>query len=241
MDASLKMKEGQLVSAYHETMPAEAMLPDEAPDMTVSELHAWAVLLLREALITVFGDSALVLSEIFLRVPSDGPRGADQVSPDLLVVPGARIGKRTVYRVPEEPVPSVTVEILSEANRYGQGRADLEHKRYLLGRVGVPTHIEIDPEAGTVVVWRNTGSRLVPSGPVQDSYDGPELGGIRLALMPGGMRVWLPDGREYLGAAAETVRADTQAARADRLEAQADYYLRLLQEHGIQPDDPDHT
>ncbi|MGH9056296.1 MAG: hypothetical protein ACRDYY_10630 [Acidimicrobiales bacterium] len=225
-------------------------LPDEAEDMTVSELHAFVVNQLVDALRTIFGDAALVLAEIFLRVTEPGGGGASQVSPDLLIIPGGRRGARKVYHVPAEPVPHVTVEVLSAANYETDGRAQLEQKRDLLGRVGVPTHIEIDPERGYVTVWANTGRALAVTGPPDSRYEGPALGGLRLELEPGEVRMWMPGGREYLGASAESARADAASARADaaaeRAEAEsaradaaaerADRLAEVLRRHGIAPD-----
>ncbi|MGH9114761.1 MAG: hypothetical protein ACRDWW_02930 [Acidimicrobiales bacterium] len=208
-------------------MVSATTLPDEAVDMTVSELHAFVLHRLVGALRTIFGDGALVLSEIFLRVT--GPGGAEQVSPDLLIIPGAKRGARKVYHVPAEPVPEVTVEILSAANYEADGRARLEQKRDLLGRIGVPTHIEIDRERGYVTVWANTGTALAVTGPPDNRYAGPALGGLRLEAEPGEVRMWMPTGR--LGASAESARADAEAARADRLAEM------ILRRHGIDPEE----
>lgn len=203
-------------------MPVWATLPDEAVDVTVSELHAWALGRLGDAWRTLLGDSALVLQEIFVRVGGDDVATGEQVSPDLLIVPGGKPGRRRVYRVPDEPVPAVTVEILSSANYTGDGKRALVHTRDLLGRIGVPCHLEIDPERGIVTVWENDGAALVLTGPPEDHYDGPALGGLRIGVQPGEMRLWMPGGREYLDAAAETARAER--------------YLELLRRQGIDPD-----
>ncbi|MGH9066751.1 MAG: Uma2 family endonuclease [Acidimicrobiales bacterium] len=231
-------------------MATRVTLPDEAEDMTVSELHQLVLNRLVDALRTVFGSSALVLSEIFLRVHESDPVRADQVSPDVLIIPGARVAHRTVYRVPDEPVPDVTVEVMSRANYEAEGRAQLEHKRELLGRIGVPTHIEIDPDRGFVTVWRNNGGALGLTGPPDDRYDGPALGGLRIELSPGEVLLWMPTGREYLDAAAETARAaaettradaeqaraDAEQARADAATARAERLAALVRRHGIDLD-----
>jgi Uma2 family endonuclease len=210
-------------------MAIKATLPDEAVDVTVSELHEAAVSRLVDALRVIFAGKALVLSEIFLRVGSDDAATGEQVSADLMIISGAQRGTRNVYRVPDEPVPAVTVEILSSANYEEEGRALLEKKRDLLGRIGVPTHIEIDPERGFVTVWENHETALTVTGPPDDHYDSPALCGLRLGLQPAEMRLWMPDGREYLDAAAETARADAANARAER-------YREILRSQGVDPD-----
>lgn len=205
------------MALYDWVMVTRTALPDEAVDMTTSELHELVLSRLVDVLRYLFGDTALVLSDIFVRVDE-----ADQVYPDVLIVPSARPGARTVYRIPPEPVPAVTVEVLSSANYKADGRAELEHKRALLGRIGVATHVEIDPERGFITTWRNTGTELVV-GPPSDSYEGPALGGLRIeAVEPGNVRLVLPDGREFVDARAEMARADAEAARADAEKARAD-------------------
>jgi len=92
-----------------------------------------------------------------------------------LILPGAHPGTRTVYRVPAEPAPTVTIEVLSAANHQGDGRADLIHKRALFGRIGVRTHIEIDPKGGRVTAWVCDGSALVAGTPTT-RFDSEALG-----------------------------------------------------------------
>lgn len=232
------------MAAYYGVVALEATLPDEAVDVTVNPMHYWVLHRLFSAFVTVFGDRAVVLADVFLRVRGPGPGEAEQRSPDFLIAPGAPAhDPNRVYLVPDEPVPAVTGEILSPANYYGQGRRELEAKRELFGRIGVATHIEIDPAAGTVRVWENRGGTLEPAGPATDAYDGPALGGLRLTLDPGQVHIWLPDGREYQGAPAETARAASETARADAATAQAaaeaqraERYRDLLLRQGIDPD-----
>lgn len=196
---------------YDGAMVSRAILPDEADDMTVSELHEYVLGRLVDVLRYLFGETALVLSDIFVRVDE-----VEQVAPDLLIVPSARRGRRAVYRIPHEPVPAVTLEVVSSANYEADGRRQLEHKRALLGRIGVPTHIEVDPERGIVTTWENTGHELVV-GPPDTRYEGAALAGLRIVLEPGEVRLWLPDGREFVDAATEMARADATADRAERL------------------------
>jgi hypothetical protein len=205
--------------------------------MTVTELHSSVVIRLYTALRHLLAGRALVLVEIFLRVHE-----TEQVSPDVLIVPGAEPGTRTVYRVPDEPVPDVTMEVLSPANHVGEGRRQLESKRELLGRIGVPLHIELDPDRGVLTTWHNVGSRLVADPPT-DRYDGDGLGGLRIVLAPGHVTLRLPDGREFLDGPAEMARADEATRRATEATRRATDATRragrlaeALRTAGIDPD-----
>lgn len=149
------------MATYHVAMAEEAVgtqLVDEAVDVTTSELHARVVWRLRAALSHALRGRAGVLTGIFLRVDE-----REQVSPDVLVAPGVTPGTRSVYAVPPEPVPSVTIEVLSPANATPRGRAELEAKRSLFARIGVPLHVEIDPDNGFVAVWELVDGATSPA------------------------------------------------------------------------------
>jgi Uma2 family endonuclease len=194
---------------YDGSMATQVDLPDEAPDVTASELHVAVLRRLAGVLCYLFRDQALVLNDVFVRV-----NGAEQVSPDVMIVHGAEPGTRTVYRIPPEPVPDVTIEVLSTVNRQGEGRRLLEQKRRLLGVIGVPLHIELDPERGLLAIWHNVRGQLVPDPPT-DRYDGEELGGLRIDLTPGEVELRLPDGRTFTDVGDEIDRANREARRAD--------------------------
>jgi hypothetical protein len=200
-----------------------APLPDEAPDVTVTELHARVVMRLAAALGYALAGQAAVLTDIFVRAETD------QAAPDLLIAPGVAPGRRTVYRLSEDPVPAVTIEVLSPTNRRGEGRVLLERKHAFFSRIGVPRHYEIDPDRGGITTWTRRGGTLVQVAS-SDSLTGPDLGGVRITTpAPGEVRVFTPDGREVLDPADELARAEEQRRRADRL---ADR-LRSL---GVDPD-----
>jgi hypothetical protein len=201
---------------YDEVMAPPVDLPIEAPDVTANELHVRVLHRLSGVLQVLFRDKALVLGDIFVRVD-----GIEQASPDVLIVHGPEPGDRPVYHVPPEPVPDVTLEVLSPANRLGKGRRLLQQKRELFGRIGVPLHIELDPKRGFLTIWRNVGGTLVAEAPV-DRFDGDELGGLRIELAPGDVRLVRPDGREFTDVADEIDRADREERRADREKRRAD-------------------
>jgi Uma2 family endonuclease len=225
---------------YADVVATRTALPDEAPDLTGSELHHRVLARLVAVLELLVGDRTLVLSDIFLRVRAeDGSE--EQVSPDVALVPGARPGTRTVYRVPDEPVPTLTVEVLSPANHRSDGARILADKRSLFGRIGVATHIEIDPDRGTVTTWLHNGTELEEGEPAT-SCEHLALGGLRIETSPGVVRLFLQGRREFLDTAteiaraeAERARAEAESARADTERARAERLARALRDAGIDP------
>jgi hypothetical protein len=101
----------------------------------------------------------------------------------------------------------------------------LKQKRELFGRIGVPLHIELDPKRGFLTIWRNVGGTLVAEAPV-DRFDGDELGGLRIEVAPGDVRLVRPDGREFTDVADEIDRADREERRADLEDRRADLEAR---------------
>jgi hypothetical protein len=103
---------------------------------------------------------------------------------------------------------------LSPANHRSDGAMVLAEKRALFGRIGVPTHIEIDPDRGQITTWVHNGTEL-EEGDVTTHCGHPGLGGLRIAVSPGQVRLFLPDGREFVDAQTEMARAEhlSQALR----------------------------
>lgn len=192
---------------YDGIMVTQTTLPDEAVDMTGSELHELLRVRLFDVLRFIFGDRALVLSDVFLRVRGDAGTGDEQFGPDVFIVPGAQAGTRTVYLVPDEPVPTVTIEVLSPANHRSDGAMVLAEKRALFGRIGVPTHIEIDPDRGQITTWVHNGTELEEGDATTSCCEHPGLEGLRIEASPGQVRLFLPDGREFIDAQTEMTRA----------------------------------
>jgi hypothetical protein len=196
-----------------------------------------------DALDIVFEDTTLVLPDVFVRV-----NDVRQVAPDLTIVHATPSPGRSAYRIPPNPVPHATIEVLSAINDTAFGRRKLEEKRELLGAIGVPVHIEIDEDRGIVTVWRNVDGEL-RSGPPATRYDGDDLGGLRIDLSPGQVTLRLPDGRPFTDASAEFARADREAdlrnraderaeresERAERASERADRLAEALREAGIDP------
>ncbi len=135
----------------------------------------------------------------------------------MFVVPGIEAGKRRVYAVPHEPVPSVTLEVLSTSNRTSEGRAELEAKRSLFARIGVPLHLEVDPDEGFIAVWELRDGALTRTE-LCTTYTSDAIGRVRLETpAPGVLHVLLPNGREVLDAGEELARAERLAAKLREL------------------------
>ena len=208
------------MAIYPEHMAEEATgteLVDEAPDMTATEEHVRVVARLRAALSHALLGRAGVFGEIFLRV-----HGREQVSADLFTVPGVTTGDRRVYAVPAEPVPSCTIEVLSTSNRSRRGRAELEAKRSLFARIGVPLHLEVDADEGFIAVWELRDGALVRTD-LRTTYTSDAIGGTRLETpAPGVLHVFLPNGHDVLDGGDELARAERESARAERESARAE-------------------
>lgn len=223
------------MATYHEVVPEEAVgtqLVDEAVDMTATEVHVRVVARLRTALTYALRGRAGVFGEIFLRVD-----GREQVSADLFAVPGVTTGERTVYAVPAEPVPAVTVEVLSTSNRSRRGRAEVEAKRSLFARIGVPLHLEVDADEGFIAVWELRGDALVRTD-LCTTYTSDAIGGTRLETpAPGVLHIILPNGHDVLDVGEELARAERESARADHESARAERLAARLRELGVDPEE----
>lgn len=220
---------------YHDVVAEDAagtQLVDEAPDPTATELHNLVVIRLFVALSYALRDQAGVFSDIFLRVDD-----REQVAADVFVVPGVARGRRRVYAVPREPVPSVTIEVLSTANRTSRGRAEFEAKRALFARIGVPLHLEIDPDDGYIAVWELRDGAFARTD-LCTVFTSDAVGGVRIETpAPGDLHVLLPDGHEVLDGDEELARAEWEAARAEREAARAERLAAKLRALGIDPEE----
>lgn len=87
--------------------------------------------------------------------------GREQVPADVFTVPGVAPGDRRAYALPAEPVPACTIEVLSTSIMSRRDRAEFEAKRSRFGRIGVPLHLEVDPDEGFIAVWELRDGLLV--------------------------------------------------------------------------------
>ena len=198
-----------------------AMLSDEdvwleAPDVTASEEHQALAFTLEAAIKAIVPQPCAVIGATFLVAPGHAP-----VSADLLVAFGVENGKRPSWRLPGDPVPDVTIEIVSPSNRTGEGRRLVARKRVVYGRIGVPEHLELDPNEGTIDVWVSRDGELVRVATGLRRYLSTRLYGLVIeADAAGDLIVIGPDGVPFptpaealanLRAAQEALTQQTEA------------------------------
>lgn len=200
----------------------EPELPVEEDDVSATEPHNELVDRIKFGLRHRLANT-LVLGDIFVR------EGRKQASPDVFTVPGAAPGARRVYRLEDEPLPEVTIEVISEVNKHDrEAIAELHRKRRLLGEIGIVEHIELDPIDGVIIVYgANEGGLDVVA--VGREYVSERLAGTRFVVDAScneGIRVFGADGVEFDEPAAAMGRADAAQERIRTLE-------QLLAEHGV--------
>ena len=206
----------------------DADLPIEEEDISATEPHNELVDRIKFGLRHRLAGT-LVLGDIFVR------EGRKQASPDVFTARGARPGARSVYRLADDPLPEVTIEVLSDVNKRDKdGIAQLHRKRRMLGELGIGEHIELDPIDGVVVVYEAIDGVLeVKMAGLQ--YTSERLGGTRFVVdleTFEGFRVFGADGVEFeppqdamaRADAAQTV-ADAALLRADAAQTVADAAL----------------
>ena len=191
----------------------------EEHDMTGNEAHNALGFWFGPAIASVLPEPSVVIWDIFMLEPGDTP-----VATDLLVSLRATPANRPSWRLDRDPVPDVTIEILSPSNRTGDGFAKLERKRQFFGKIGVPEHIELDPEAATIDVWVSRGNELVRVATNLRSFISTRLYGVVFEAGPdGGLQLRQPDGeifplpidayRQLRASQTELLRSQAEIAR----------------------------
>ena len=150
---------------------------------------------------------------------------ADAVAPDVLVAFGVRDGDRLWYKVWEEgKVPDFVLEVASGSS----ARRDLEGKRKLYERLGVPEYCMYDPRGGLqrprLRLLRLAGGTY-RSASGRSGADGSlavwsTVLGLELRFEDERLRLWDPATEEYLLEHDEE-RAGRLSEREARLEAEA--------------------
>lgn len=202
-----------------------AHLPgEEANPLMESTAHVeWIRVLLNAAGHTLAGTGALVTGNVPFAPDDGGPHTA----PDVMVIPGAAGRSFGRYQPgPDDPMPSVCVEVLSPSNT----RADISRRCRRLLRLGVPEVYVLDPERETIVRMATAGDILVETDAVGQPSLGLNLTFVtvddRLAVCcPAGRVVrpgddsfaWLVEERHR----AERAERDAADARAAETEARA--------------------
>jgi hypothetical protein len=219
-----------------------AHLPGEAQNpLMESTAHVdWGLVLLNSVRHTLAGTDDLVTGNVAF-APSDG---APHTAPDLMVIPGAAGREFGRYEPgPDDPLPTVCVEILSPSNT----AAEINRRcRRLLG-LGVGEVYVLDPRRETVArvtldadELRHASAIGIPSPGLGVTF---ALSGRHLAVCcPAGRMVrpgddpfgWLVDETNRADQAdrradAEASRADAEAARADGEAARAKGFAERLQ------------
>lgn len=214
-----------------------------------TQLHIQAIILLLQALEDARPATDLVIADMFWYWEEGHPES--RVAPDVMVVKGVgRAPRRSFFTWREGgAVGSIVFEMASEHT----WREDLEEKRRLYERLGVPEYILFDPE-GEYLRPRLRGFRLVEGRYAVIDLDGhdrlrsEELGlwlraeGPLLRLLDGATGAPVPTRQERaeqehqraeeerLRAEQERQRAEQERLRADDLAAEVERMKALLEQ-----------
>jgi Uma2 family endonuclease len=194
--------------------------------MAETEWHVDSIIDLRQPLRAHFQDDPNVYvagNMMFYYVKGDPSKC---ISPDVMVIKGVRKGKRRIFQLWKERVPSVIFEISSRKTK----AKDFEEKMELYARLGVPEYYVFDPEqedppqAFFAFRLRNGVYHRVPI--VNGRIFSPELG-LEIVQMGDMLRLFDPLTQEFLPTTEEesALRVHAQAARVRernrRLKAEA--------------------
>ena len=209
----------------------EQELPIEEDDISATEPHQDLVARVMFGLRHRLKD-VLVLGDMFIRL------GRRQAAPDVFTVAGGgKRGARSIYRLEDEPVPDVTIEVLSVVNKHDpEGVAQVHRKRRFLGEIGVAEHIELDPIDGLILVHRSVNGVLEFESAGHE-YVSERLGGVRFVVDSArfeGIAVFDASGEEFEEPDAAMARADTATARAETVAERVRLLEATLQAHGIE-------
>ncbi len=175
-------------------------------------------------------------------------------APDAMVVIGRPKGDRGSYQQWKEGgiAPQVVFEILSPGNRLGE----MNRKLKFYERYGVEEYYLYDPDRLDFAGWMRQGDRLesISQGDGSangelDNWTSPLLE-IRFELQPDELKIYRPDGQQFLSfidldlrrqaaeQRAETAeqRADAAEQRAGNAEQQSEKLAAKLRELGIDPE-----
>jgi Uma2 family endonuclease len=198
-----------------------AHLPGEEQNpLMESTLHVdWGLVLLNSARHTLANTNHLVTGNVAF-APNDGQ---PHTAPDIMVIPGAAGREFGRYEPgPNDPLPTVCVEILSPSNT----RADIGRRCERLLRLGVPEVYILDPIRDTIVRIEQSDDGLVEQSAIGQSSVGLAL---TFATVDGHLAVCCPAGRvvrpgddPFGWLVDEQHRADSAEAETDRAKAETD-------------------
>jgi Uma2 family endonuclease len=196
-----------------------AHLPGEENNpLMESTAHVdWGLVLLNSARHTLANTDHLVTGNVPF-APADGE---PHTAPDVMVIPGAAGRSFGRYEPgPDEPLPSVCIEILSPSNT----KADIKRRCSRLLRLGVGEVYVLDPIRDSVVRVEQSNEGLTETSAI--GVPSPGLGltfamaGRHLAVCCPGGRMVRPGDDPFGWLVEETRRADAAELRSDELTQQ---------------------
>jgi hypothetical protein len=209
----------------------------------------WMVKLVEELRCLFIGQMVFVAGNLFWYPV----RGNNKIvlAPDAMVVfgrppddsPETERGSYLQW-LEDDIAPQVVFEVLSPNNTDAEMAAKLSwYERY-----GVQEYYVIDPRGETVQGWLRKRSRVKPI-PETDGFKSPLLG-VRF-VTTNGLKVFLPDGREFqsrdqaeLRALKDKIRADQAESALEKAKADAEkerlnneMFSAFLRQQGFNPED----
>jgi Uma2 family endonuclease len=243
-----------MVAPILKSTTTEIIYPDRDgnPMSDNTKQFRWIVTIKENLELLYAEDPDVFVAGDLLWYPVEGNNTIRQ-APDIMVAMGRPKGDRGSYRQWQEAgiAPQVVFEILSPGNRL----AEMQRKLSFYERYGVSEYYIYDPDRIDFAGWIRTADRLesiavATDNPVEETatWVSPLLN-IRFDLEPDTLKIYRPDGQQFLSfidldlrrQAAEQradnaeQRADTAEQRADTAEQRAAILAAKLQELGIDP------
>jgi Uma2 family endonuclease len=245
-----------MTTAIHSRPQPAIEYPDsDGKPMSDNTLQYEWIVILKEGIDTLFSDddNVFVAGDLLWYAVEGNNR--IRMGPDVLVAFGRPRGYRGSYKQWEEGgiAPQVVFEVLSPGNRAGE----MKRKFQFYQKYGVEEYYVYNPDDGDLEGWLRSGAALEKIS-VMAGFVSPRLG-IRFepGEGPSSLKIFRPDGEQFLSyrevferrkAAeqradraeqradkAERQRAD-ESQRADKAEQRAESLAAKLRELGVEPD-----
>lgn len=219
---------------------SEIVYPDSdgQPMADNTRQFRWIVII-KENLEILFADNdSVFVAGDLLWYPVEGDNKKRQ-APDAMVVFGRPKGDRGSYQQWKEDniAPQVVFEVLSPGNR----RKEMTQKVLFYQRYGVEEYYIYDPDNNELTGLERSGEWLEPIEEM-DGWVSPRLQ-IRFQLTADTLKIYRPDGREFLTSVeldrrAEDALAQLEEERILREQEQKRYQdlIERLREKGIDPE-----
>jgi Uma2 family endonuclease len=149
--------------------------------------------------------------------PVEG-RPTIRVAPDIMVAFGAPKGDRGSYLQWREGniAPQVVFEILSPGNTL----PEMTRKYEFYNRYGVEEYYLYDPDHNELIGWQRIDGWLWSIDPIED-WVSPRLG-IRFSSNAGELRLFHPDGQQFITFVEMQQRAEQASQRAEQASQRAE-------------------